>query len=359
MEFVSLRSAFYLPLSIMPNWPKPLSSTHKKWQLLRTYAGRYPMWCAWQVTYRCDMRCGFCNYWKDPAGKLLEQTVADIAKGSRRLAGLGSLLISLAGGEPMLRDDLPEIVRQVARWHMPFVTTSGSNVTAGKARQLMRAGLLGVSVSLDYADPAQHDRRRGRSGCFDQAVRALDYFSRARIHRWQRVNVMTVLLHDNLSQVEELIRLARAHDAYLMIQPYGQLKTGSDKFHHQGQSASQHLLSLKSRYPNFLSNPVFLSRFDQALDGGVPNCKAGRAFFNIDSTGNVSICVETRHRPVGNLYRDHIRDIVRSLRSGSLSNHCQACWYNCRGEVEMLYRPWSLWKSLPTLFFDTGQPPKN
>ena len=341
----------------MAKWPEPLKSTHKKWQLLRTYAGRYPMWCAWQVTYRCDMRCGFCGYWQDPAGELPEQSVEDIAEGARQLARLGSLFISLAGGEPMLRDDLPQIVREVARWHLPFLTTNGSNVTAQTAKELMKAGLWGVSVSIDYASADKHDRRRGRRGCFEQALRALDYFSRARMHRWQRVNVMTVLLHDNLQEVEALLKLARAHQAYLMIQPYGKLKTGSDMFCNQNQGVSEHLLALKDRYKNFLSNPVFLNRFDQALNGGVAGCKAGRAFFNIDSVGNVSICVENRHRPVGNLYRNRFQDIIRDLRLASRANSCQACWYNCRGETEMLYRPWALLKSLPTLFFDTGRPP--
>jgi len=343
----------------MPKWPEPLSSTHKKWQLLRTYAGRYPMWCAWQVTYRCDMRCGFCNYWQDPAGELQDQSIEDMAEGSQQLARLGSLFVSLAGGEPMLREDLPQIVRQVARWHLPFVTTNGSNVTAQSAKELMKAGLWGVSVSIDYAHRDKHDRRRGRPVCFEQAVRALDYFSRARVYRWQRVNVMTVLLHDNLQEVEELLKLARAHQAYLMIQPYGELKTGSSKFRHPSQGVSEHLLELKKRYRNFLSNPVFLSRFDQALDSGVPGCKAGRAFFNIDSIGNVSICVENRHQPLGNLYRHCIQDIIRNLRSASRANTCRSCWYNCRGEMEMLYRPWALFKSLPTLFFDTGRPPKD
>ena len=341
----------------MANLPQPLTPTHKKWQLLRTYSARYPLWCAWQVTYRCNMRCGFCNYWKDPAAKLPEQTISDFIHGSRQLARLGSLVISLAGGEPMLRQDLPEIVRQVARWHIPFITTNGSNVTAKNARQLMHAGLWGASVSIDYADPAMHDRRRGKQGTFDQAIRALDHFSAARTHRYQRVNVMAVLLHDNLDQLEELIKLARAHQAYLMIQPYGILKTGSKKFRHQSNTVSAHLLDLKKRYRNFLSNPVFLSRFDQALNSGVPGCRAGTAFFNIDSTGNISICVEQRNRPLANLHRHRIQDIASRLRLASRKNTCSSCWYNCRGEVEMLYRPWSLLKSLPTLFLDTGQPP--
>ena len=36
-------------------------------------------------------------------------------------------------------------------------------------------------------------------------------------------------------------------------------------------------------------------------------------------------------------------------------NTCRDCWYNCRGEVECLYRPVSLLKSLPTLLFDHGK----
>ena len=302
------------------------------------------------------MRCGFCNYWKDPAGKAQEQSLEQIAMGAGRLAKLGSMLISLAGGEPMLREDLVGIVREVGQWHLPFVTTSGWGVTRERAEELIQAGLWGVSVSLDYASREKHDKRRGQAGCFEQAVRALEYFSRARVRRWQRVNVMTVLLHDNLQEVEELLKLARDHQAYLMIQPYGELKTGDRRFRNKGEGVSEHLLELRGRYKNFLSNPVFLSRFDEALDGGVGGCRAGWSFFNIDSVGDVSMCVERRATPVGNLYRDHIQDIIRRLRWASRGNDCRGCWYNCRGEMEMLHEPWSLIKSLPTLFCDTGRP---
>ena len=333
------------------------TALQKKTRLLRTYLARHPLWCTWQVTYRCDFRCGFCKYWRDPMGQLPEQTPADFETGARKLARWGTLLISLAGGEPFLRQDIVDVARAVGRWHFPFITTNGYHATPDLARDLFAAGLWGVSVSIDYADPDRHDRARGVPGAYHRALAALETFSKARCQPWQRVNLMAVLLDDNLDQVEPLIKLARDHHAYFMIQPYSTRKTGSTRYlldRHAG--ASDHLLELRRRYPNFLSNPHFLSRFDQALNGGVPGCQAGRAFFNIDSTGDIAICVEHRSQPIANLYRDEISAISTRLRQAARGNSCRDCWYNCRGEVESLYHPAGLARSLPTWILDRGRP---
>ncbi|MCK4601218.1 MAG: radical SAM protein, partial [Phycisphaerae bacterium] len=166
----------------------------KKLRLFRAWASRHPVWCAWQVTYRCNFRCRFCGYWRDPLGKADEPTVQDYAVGARKLASYGTLLISLAGGEPLLRKDLPEIVAEVGRYHFPFVTTNGWHVTPQVARDLMRAGAWGVSVSVDYATASRHDERRGKSGAWQRAWRAVELLSAARVHKFQRVNVLAVLM---------------------------------------------------------------------------------------------------------------------------------------------------------------------
>ena len=328
----------------------------KKRRLFRSWTSGHPLWCAWQVTYRCNFRCRFCPYWRDPMGLAGEPPVESYALGARRLASFGSLLISLAGGEPLLRTDLPEIVAAVAEYHFPFVTTNGWFVTPQVARDLMQAGAWGVSVSIDFASPARHDAARGVNGAWRQAWRAVEMLSAARVHKWQRVNVMAVLLDDNIDEVEAIIRMAAERNAYFMIQPYGQLKTGSKAFAHNDGPVAPRLLALRKRWPNFLSNPYHLERFDQFLHGGVSGCMAGRAFFNIDSTGDVAICVEQRHHPLANLYRDSGSVIHQRLRAGAERNSCSACWYNCRGEVESLYNPVGLWKSMPTYLLDRGHP---
>jgi len=335
-----------------------LNSTEKKVRLLRTYLGGYPLWLAWQVTYRCNFRCGFCQYWKDPQGKLPEQTLEQFEYGARQLARAGSMFISLAGGEPLLRDDIVDIARIINRWHLGFITTNGYLMTPELANDLYEAGLWGVSVSIDYVDPAKHDKRRGVKGAFERAVKALEYLARTKRKAWQRVNLMTVLMHDNVDEIEELIKLAGEFNAYFMVQPYCILKTGDSQFICRDKNISNYMLELRQRYPNMLSNPYFLSQFDNALNGGVKGCKAGKAFFNIDSIGNVSICVEKRNSPVGNIYNDNIIEIFTRMRKSAKTNTCKACWYNCRGEVESLYNPYGLLRSLPTYLFDTGYAPR-
>ncbi len=292
-------------------------------------------------------------------GDAPETTVAQFQEGSRKLAEWGTILVSLAGGEPLIRPDIVDIVRAVGEYHFPFLTTNGWFITRELADELFAAGLWGVSISIDYADPDRHDRKRGMPGAFERALAGIEHFSRARRYKWQRVNWMCVLMEDNLDQIEPMIRMAAERGAYFMVQPYSTEKTGNPRHRcalHDG-GVSAYLLSLRRRYPNFLSNPYFLARFDKALDGGVSGCKAGRRFFNIDSTGNIAVCVEHRERPVANLFADSSARIARRLNASLLPRACTACWYNCRGEIEALDHPWGLLKSLPTYLLDRGRAP--
>jgi len=332
------------------------TASEKKWRLLRAYLSRRPVWCGWQVTYRCNFRCTFCHYWSEPLGLLPEPSVGEYARAAKKLAGLGTLMISLAGGEPLLRHDIPELVAAIGRYHFTFLTTNGWFVTPQIADDLMAAGLWGASISIDYADPARHDARRGAPGAWAQAWRAVEMLAAARRHKWQRVNVLAVLMDDNVDQIEPLLHMAAERGAYFMVQCYGFRKTGSHRFAHNDGPVGPRLLALQRKYPNFLSNPYYLGRFDRHLHGGVPGCRAGRSFFNIDSSGDIAICVEAKDHPVANLHRDSVGTIGRRLRAAAASNRCTDCWYNCRGEVECLYHPRPLLKSLPTLLLDRGQP---
>lgn len=329
----------------------------KKLHLARGWASRKPVWCAWQVNYRCNYRCSFCHYWCDPMGDLPETTPEQFRAGSEKLAEWGTILVSLAGGEPLMRPDIVEIVRAVGEHHFPFMTTNGWFITRELAEELFAAGLWGVSVSIDYADAARHDGQRGRPGAFERALAGIEHFGRARRYKWQRVNWMAVLLDDNLDQIEPMIKMAAERGAYFMVQPYCDEKTGNPRFNNLDGGVSAYLMKLRRRYPNFLSNPYFLSRFDEALNGGVPNCKAGRRFFNIDSTGDIAVCVEQRERPIANLFEHSAKEIAKRLGGDHLPRTCTACWYNCRGEIESLDHPWGVLKSLPTYLLDRGRAP--
>ena len=324
-----------------------MSLAKRKARLAYAYLRRRPVWCTWQVTYRCNFRCRFCPYWKRAASPD-RQTVADFQQGARALAQFGSLFVSMAGGEPLLRKDLVDIISAVSGYHFPFVTTNGWHVTPELARALWEADLAGASVSVDYADAGRHDAARGRKGAFERAIAALEILRDTRVARYQRVNMMAVLMNDNLGEMEALLKLATQLDVNFMVQPYSPEKNKTDRFVHRGNVAAE-LVLLKRRYPRFLSNTHFLSLFDKARDVGVGGCRAGRAFFNIDDTGDVAVCVERMHQPVGNLKTDPVDDIIVRLAEAAAKVNCRACWHNCRGEVESLYTARGVFRSLPVL----------
>jgi len=339
------------PLNPLPESVR-LSPSGKRRRLFSAWIRKHPMWCAWQVTYRCNFKCKMCSYWRKTPESMVEPSLEDFRLGSRKLSQLGSLFISLAGGEPMIRTDILDIVEIIGRHHFAFITTNGYNVTADIARELYARGLWGASVSIDYADANKHDTNRGMTGAFNHAISALEYLSRARTQPHQRVNLMVTLMHDNLCEVEPLLKIARSAGANLMVQPYSIMKTGSRKFLPPPGSGRK-LAELHGRYPNFLSNRVFLEKIDRFIEGGVPDCKAGRWFFNIGAFMEIAYCVENRANPVANLRVDSPEIIVKRLREASRSISCKCCWYNCRGEIEQLANPRGLMHALPVYLTDS------
>lgn len=347
-----------------------LSPTRKKLRLLKSFATGRPVWCCWQITYACNYRCTFCDYWKEEvnyssSARAREATLHEIRAASANLAQIGTMIVSLGGGEPFLRRDLADITAAIAQHHFPVVTTNGSLVTEERARELWQAGLHGISVSLDSVDRQAHDANRGVPGAAERARNAIQILSRTRQHEHQRVNLICVLTEKNPGEIEPLLRFAAENQATVTVQPQSTLKRAGTT---SATSATRrlaapnrdvapaarrllrgrlalaavtqptaHLLALKLLHPNFLSSRFFLSHFELLHSGGVPNCRAGQAFFNVDNFLDVQKCVEFRAEPIGNLRDLSPQELLEQLRAERARNTCQACWYNCRGEVEALY----------------------
>lgn len=330
----------------------------KKARLFKAYATGQPVWVTWQVTYNCNYGCSFCTYWQNDFKPHEECSLEDFVVGSKKLSQLGSLIVSLAGGEPMLRRDIHTIVDVLSRDHFPYMTTSGSGMTPKRARQLWEAGLWGCSVSIDYADPEKHARHRGVKFAFERAIKAIEQLRENRVdHSYQRVQIISVLTDDNFDEMPALCELARDLGVYWQVQPYSVMKTGNEEQRHL-QGAAEMLLDLKERYPEtFHSNRVYLEKFDQAANDGIDGCIAGKAMFNVDNQMVVSKCVEfNESEPCGNLRTDSIDEVVDRLHRAHEANTCTSCWYSCRGEVEVLYTARGFAHSLPSLLWQSRGP---
>ncbi len=117
------------------------------------------------VTDRCNFRCGYCmpravfgpGFQFLPARELL--SFEEIARLSGIFVTLGVRKLRLTGGEPLVRRDLPELVRQLPRAPgLDLALTTNGSLLAAHAAALRSAGLDRVTVSLDSLDDATFRR---------------------------------------------------------------------------------------------------------------------------------------------------------------------------------------------------------
>jgi MoaA/NifB/PqqE/SkfB family radical SAM enzyme len=293
--------------------------------------------CNLQVTYRCGLRCQICDFWKTPHDRSEELTVEEVRRIGRKLRRLGTLIVSLAGGEPLEREDLEGIIRALnEEGHFPILITNGWHVDESRARSLLAAGLQEISVSVDYRDPAKHDAQRGRQGSWERAVRALELLHKARTDRRNRVHMITVLMDDNLEEIEPLIRLSKEMGVTYMVNLYS-WNRGSKSARLPGTSVTERLLDLKRRYPEFVTLTTYVEHLDRAIaDGGIGSCRTGRLLMNIDHRGNVARCTERLDEPVGNLLSEDVGEIRDRLWKVQREQECAQCWTSCRGFAESM-----------------------
>ncbi|PIE64657.1 MAG: hypothetical protein CSA26_07160 [Desulfobacterales bacterium] len=307
----------------------------------RSFVRRRPVWCSWQLTDKCNYRCKFCSVWKKGLNTR-QMSLDEIRQAAGRIASIGPMMVSMTGGEPLMREDLPQIIAAVDEHHFSFISTNGSLVTRERARELVQAGLWGVGVSLDYACAEKHDANRGARGAYERALRALEFFRSEQVNGRPQINVMFTLLNDNLADIDEIARISKEIGCTFRVQAYSSLKTNDHSMQH-GEPVSRKLLELHKKYPHFVTNRVVLEKFDQAITDGVPGCIAGKFMINIDPRGFVAKCPEDQLHPVGHILQDDIETLLNRLKEKHRQNRCRSCWYNCRNELEVSYSFRGMW----------------
>ena len=315
----------------MSDRPPILAPAAKRARLMATYLKGRPIWCTWQVAPRCGGFCVFCEHRAD--GGAGELDLAGCRAVVRELSGMGTLLVSLSGADPFLRPDLAAIVGEVARAHFPMLTTHGWSVTRQAARAVWREGLVAASVTLHDGEPGRHDQAVGMPGSHARATDALQWLSEERCRASQQVNVKVRLAGGDDDRLPGLLRLAARHSATVSVDlAYPLTSAGASEL-------GVRLRELKAAHANLRTGHYFLDRVEQALGGGIPGCRGGRSFFNVDHRGRVSKCVEFRgpEDRAGDLSSERAPLVLERLRDRHAVNRCQACWMSSRGEVEALY----------------------
>ncbi len=312
---------------------------------LRNYFSDKPIVLSFETTLSCVARCRHC----DTGGyRKNEQTLApeDYLK---YISELRPALVQLSGGEPLLRDDLPEIVRTIrSNGTLPhlIVVTNGHLFNEEKYLELREAGADRFSVSLDFPNE-KHDDFRRISGLYAHLEQLIPQLAS---HGHGDIAMNCAITSANLPYLKEAAERCIQWGVNISYSAYSVLRTGDPQYFISDEDdletlreTIQDLIALK-RESGVILNPVSIlsNIYTFFKEGSIPNCNAGRRFLVVRPEGVLNAC---------SMYRDRRYTSQKEmLEDFSDNNECGSCYVAIRAYSD---------KSLPGLFKDAMEFARN
>lgn len=157
----------------------------------------------WNMTPACNLACAHCYFGAIDRRADDELTTEEAKILIDDLAAANVPVLVFSGGEPMVRQDLPELTAYATEQGVrPIASSNGTFLTEEKAHKLADAGMAYVGISLDGVDET-HDRFRGKEGCFEDAVAGIENAQAAGMSTGIR-STMTVDTIDDLPELFDL-----------------------------------------------------------------------------------------------------------------------------------------------------------
>lgn len=273
----------------------------------------------WAIGYACNLKCKHCfsTAFEGKVGNR-KMTLDEIKEVANQADELGVFMINLIGGEPLILDNLKEIIEVLdpKRFRIS-VTTNGWNLTGERARELAEMGVDRVCISMDSFFADEHDSFRGVPGSYDRAKAAVINSLEAGIV----TQVATCVTHQNLRSegITKLLEWTNSLGVYNdlpVAAPCGEWNGKLDML--ITDDDAEYIRNLRHKFP-LVRRDLFPS---PGLQGG---CFAVKQTVYIIPTGDVLPCLLI-HISLGNIFKEHLRDIRnRGLKIPAFHNHSSKC----------------------------------
>ncbi len=261
---------------------------------------------------RCNLSCAYCNEYDDVSKPIPTEVMVSRID---RLASLGTSILTLSGGEPMLHPDLDDIIAAMRRRGvLAGMITNGYLLTPARVKRLNEAGLDHLQISIDNVMPDEVSKKSLK--VLDKKLQILA--EHAEFH----VNINSVVgggIHnpnDALVVGKRAVELGFSatvgiiHDGDGQLRPLGAVER--EVYHQMKALENRHFARL-----NF---------FQDAIAQGKPNqwrCRAGARYMYICEDGLVHYCSQQRGYPAKPLDQYTVEDIRREyLTEKSCAPYC-------------------------------------
>ena len=272
---------------------------------------------------RCNLSCAYCNEYDDFSKPVPIETMF---RRIDRLADLGTTVITVSGGEPLLYPDLDEIVAHIRRrGALAGLITNGCLLTAERIRRLNHAGLDHMQISIDNLEPDDVSRKSLR--VLDPKLQLL-----AR-HAEFHVNINSVA-GGGIHNPEDALAIGRRAVSLGFTSTVGMLHDGDGQIQPLSPRERQVFLAMKKLEK---SGYAQINYFQDDIAHGRPhvwNCRAGARYLYVCEDGLVHYCSQQRGYPAKPLDSYTREDIRREFLT---RKPCAAlCTVSCAHQVSYM-----------------------
>ncbi len=294
------------------------------------------------VTDRCVLKCPHCYRDASPVS-YNELKYEDCTRIIDEIASVGTRILIFSGGEPLLRNDILDLISYASSKKITCaIATSGLLIDENAVRNLAKAGLKYVAISLDSTRPEVHDAFRGIEGLWRKAIESIRLFKDNNI----TVQVNFTLCKINKTEILEIVDLCaklgvdhlhifhivptgRASSKFrdLMLEPSEVLELclraveyGLGRINVKPTCIPQFWPFLKIRRPDI---------YDRISRGRVLGCIAARSYIYISPRGDVYPCPYLPYS-LGSILSRSLREILsgeiaQRLARRELLGRCGIC----------------------------------
>ncbi|MDD5691785.1 MAG: glycosyltransferase [Candidatus Omnitrophica bacterium] len=308
--------------------------------------GLKPEYIILDITHRCNLRCNICEIRKDR--KIEEYTLDEVKGIIDQAIEWGVKEFVLSGGEPLLREDIFDILDFVkARNYSVGILTNGIKLDETLIKRLLpyfAAKSLSLSISLDAMTPGLHDDIRGSRGCFEKTRGGLKSLSALKkSYPNINFNVISIILNENLEELIDLVNFLKSLNVNsIQLQPLlsnnlvmRERETGVKYWVPQNRLAVldkvvDELIGFKRDNFSLLRNSeqnlnLVKKYFRGTLSSDDVKCHYITKTMLIANNGEVTTCFES----YGNIRKNGLRKIFESKASQRARKRVAACAKPC------------------------------
>src|SRR5882672_9590369 len=295
------------------NFKAASRNIHGLWQVLKAVASTdHPLLAHLIPIRRCNLACTYCNEYDDFSKPVpTEQMLRRVDK----LGALGTSVVTISGGEPLLHPDLDDIIRQMVRRRIVSgLITNGYLLTADRIQRLNRAGLEWLQISIDNVTPDEVSKKSLK--VLDKKLELLAE------HADFHVNINSVV-GGGVKNPQDALTIGKRALGLGFSSTIGIIHDGSGQLQPLNDEEVRVYDEMKSMEKSSFTR---INGFQDNIAQGRPNqwrCRAGARYLYICEDGLVHYCSQQRGYPGVPLETYTTEDIRREYLSE------KSCAPNC------------------------------